>query len=75
MTEFKPTPEEIEAGVESLNAFGGFGRVVSLTETKGGTLEYWLRMDAQTVYTLFLYDAERALVRENLQEIMRNKKQ
>lgn len=61
--------------MENLGAFGGFGRVVTLMETKGGTLEYWLKMDAQTVYTLFLYDAERSLVRENLQEIMRNKKQ
>lgn len=58
-----------DAGVDTLNKYGGFAAVIGLVETKGQKLEYWLQMDSRTVYTILLFDNERDVIARNLREI------
>lgn len=69
LTEYEPTDEELEAGIEILKNFGSFPTIVSLARSLKLTYNEVLQMSADEVYMTLLYDFEENQIKKKLSDI------
>lgn len=71
LSEYEPSDEELEAGVEVFGNFGFFNTVVTLSRKMSCSYEQVLNMSADEVYMTLLLDFETAEYEKRLTEVRR----
>lgn len=71
LSDYEPTAEEHEAGIDRLNSFGSFGTATALARRNNMTVEQIMALPAAQVYTTLLLDFEESQYQKQLMEIHR----
>ena len=74
LSEYEPTPEEIEAGVDELNVFGVFATVDALAEKYSKDPDEILKWEARKVYTILIKDFDKSQIERRINKIRSRKK-
>lgn len=62
-----------EAGIASINAMGWLSTIAPMSERYGQPFEYFLDLEAETVYNLLLYHYRESKFSRNLAEIRKRR--
>jgi hypothetical protein len=69
LNDYKPTDDEVEAGLSRLQNLSAFGTPLSLARRTNMTVEQVMQRPAEEIYMILLYDFEESEYQKRLMKI------
>jgi len=69
LNDYKPSDDEVEAGLNRLSNLSAFGTPLSLARRTNMTIEQVMKRPAEEIYMILLYDFEESEYQRRLQAV------